>query len=67
VTPLVFLTVMLFMMYYLVVNRPLQSFSGLAIMLAGLVIYYMSCLLSKVSPPDVSPTVPMKVDALDRA
>jgi APA family basic amino acid/polyamine antiporter len=67
VTPLVFLTVMLFMMYYLVVNRPLQSFSGLAIMLAGLVIYYMSCLLSKVSPPDASPTVPMKVDALDRA
>src|SRR3984885_3522516 len=66
-TPLVFLTMTLFVMYYLVVNRPLQSFGGIAIMLAGLVIYYMFGLLSKVSPPDVSPTVPLKVDALDRA
>jgi len=67
VTPLVFLAVMLFMMYYLAVNRPLQSLAGLAIMLAGLVIYYMSRLLSKVPAPDVSQTVPLKVDALDRA
>ena len=37
VTPLVFLTVTLFMMYYLVVNRPLQSLAGFAMMLAGLV------------------------------
>jgi basic amino acid/polyamine antiporter, APA family len=66
-TPLVFLTMTLFVMYYLVVNRPLQSFGGIAIMLAGLVIYYMFGLLSKVSPPDVSPTVPLKVDALDRS
>jgi APA family basic amino acid/polyamine antiporter len=66
-TPLVFLTVTLFVMYYLVVNRPLQSLGGLAIMLAGLAIYYISRLLSKLPPPDVSQTVPMKVDALDRA
>jgi APA family basic amino acid/polyamine antiporter len=39
VTPLVFLSVTLFMMYYLVVNRPLQSLAGFAMMLAGLVIY----------------------------
>jgi basic amino acid/polyamine antiporter, APA family len=67
VTPLVFLTVMSFVMYYLLVNRPLQSLGGLGIMLAGLVIYYMSCLLSKAPAPDVSPTVPLKADALDRA
>jgi APA family basic amino acid/polyamine antiporter len=66
-TPLVFLTVTLFVMYYLLVNRPLQSLGGLAIMLAGLAIYYISRLLSKLPPPDVSQTVPMKVDALDRA
>jgi hypothetical protein len=54
-------------MYYLVVNRPLQSFGGVAIMLAGLVIYYTSRLFSKVPPSDVSPTLPQKTDALDRA
>jgi basic amino acid/polyamine antiporter, APA family len=42
VTPLVFLAVTAFMMYYLVVNRPLQSLAGFATMLAGLMIYYMS-------------------------
>jgi basic amino acid/polyamine antiporter, APA family len=66
-TPLIFLTVTLFVMYYLVVNRPLQSLGGLAIMLAGLMIYYMSRLLSKAPAPDVSQTVPLKIDALDRA
>jgi APA family basic amino acid/polyamine antiporter len=67
VTPLVFLTVTLFVMYYLAVNRPLQSLGGLAIMLAGLAIYYMSRLLSKAPSAEVSQTVPLKVDALDRA
>jgi basic amino acid/polyamine antiporter, APA family len=57
VTPLVFLTVTLFMMYYLVVNRPLQSFAGFAMMLAGLAIYYTSRLLSNVSPSDAPGTV----------
>jgi hypothetical protein len=36
-------------------------------MLAGLVIYYMSRLLSKAPVPDLSEPVPLKVDALDRA
>jgi basic amino acid/polyamine antiporter, APA family len=40
VTPVVFLGVTAFMMYFLVVNRPLQSLGGVIIMLAGLVIYY---------------------------
>lgn len=40
VTPILFLGVTAFMMYYLVVNRPLQSLGGIAVMLAGLVIYY---------------------------
>jgi APA family basic amino acid/polyamine antiporter len=38
-TPLVFLLVTLFMMYYLVTERPLQSLSGIAIMIFGLVVY----------------------------
>jgi hypothetical protein len=45
------------MMYYLVVNRPLQSFAGFAMMLAGLAIYYTSRLLSNVSPSDAPGTV----------
>jgi APA family basic amino acid/polyamine antiporter len=42
VTPLVFLAVTAFMMYYLIIERPLQSFAGLGIMLAGLAIYALS-------------------------
>jgi len=57
VTPLVFLSVMLFMMYYLVVNRPLQSLAGFAMMSAGLVIYYTSRLLSNAPSSDVSQTM----------
>jgi APA family basic amino acid/polyamine antiporter len=38
-TPVVFLLVTLFMMYYLVTERPLQSFLGILIMLSGLLIY----------------------------
>jgi APA family basic amino acid/polyamine antiporter len=56
VTPLIFLTVMLFMMYYLIVNRPLQSVAGLAIMLAGLSIYGMSRLFSN-TPSSDSPRI----------
>jgi basic amino acid/polyamine antiporter, APA family len=47
VTPLVFLTVMLWMMYYLVVNRPVQSLAGFAMMLSGVAIYALSLFLSK--------------------
>jgi APA family basic amino acid/polyamine antiporter len=57
VTPLIFLSVTLFMMYYLVVNRPLQSLAGVAMMFIGLVIYYLSRPLSSVPSPDVSQTV----------
>jgi APA family basic amino acid/polyamine antiporter len=67
VTPIIFLTVTLFVMYYLLVNRPLQSLGGFALMLAGLVIYYSSRLFSNAPSSDVSRTVPLKVDALDRA
>ncbi len=42
VTPIIFLTVTLFVMYYLLVNRPLQSLGGFALKLAGLVLYYSS-------------------------
>jgi len=42
VTPLVFLGITAFMMYHLIVERPLQSLAGVAIMLAGLGIYAFS-------------------------
>jgi basic amino acid/polyamine antiporter, APA family len=38
-TPLVFLLVTGFMMYYLLTERPLQSFLGMLIMISGLAIY----------------------------
>jgi basic amino acid/polyamine antiporter, APA family len=58
VTPLIFLGVTLFMMYYLVVNRPLQSLAGFAMMLAGLIIYYTSSLsASPSSSSDISQKV----------
>ncbi len=39
VTPVIFLLVTVFMMYYLAVDRPLQSFFGALIMISGLLIY----------------------------
>ncbi|HZV79748.1 MAG TPA: hypothetical protein VFF60_09100, partial [Candidatus Binatus sp.] len=48
-TPIIFLLVTAFMMYYLVVNRPAQSLAGFAMMLAGLAIYAASHFLT--SPP----------------
>jgi APA family basic amino acid/polyamine antiporter len=39
VTPLVFLLVTAFMMYYLLTERPLQSFLGALMMISGLLIY----------------------------
>ena len=57
VTPFIFLSVTLFMMYYLVVNRPLQSLAGFAMMSAGLLVYYISRQLSNVSTSDASQTV----------
>lgn len=39
VTPLIFLTVTLFMLIYLVAVRPLQSLAGFLMMLAGLLLY----------------------------
>ena len=57
VTPIIFLSVTLFIMYYLVVNRPLQSLAGFALMLAGLVVYYVSRPLSNAPSSDVSQTV----------
>jgi basic amino acid/polyamine antiporter, APA family len=66
VTPLVFLIVTAFVMYYLVVNRPLQSLAGIVMMLSGLVLYYGSRLLSNATAADASGTAAVKVDGLDR-
>jgi APA family basic amino acid/polyamine antiporter len=46
VTPIIFLLVTGFMMYYLIVNRPAQSLAGFAMMLAGLAIYGVSHLIN---------------------
>jgi APA family basic amino acid/polyamine antiporter len=42
VTPLIFLGVTGFMMYYLVSERPLQSLASLGVMASGLVLYFIS-------------------------
>ena len=42
VTPVIFLSVTAFMMYYLVTQRPLQSFIGVLMMASGLAVYYLS-------------------------
>jgi basic amino acid/polyamine antiporter, APA family len=46
VTPVIFLAVTAFVMYYLVINRPVQSLAGFAMMLAGLAIYGASHVFS---------------------
>jgi len=51
VTPIIFLAVTAFMMYYLIINRPAQSLAGFAMMLAGLAIYGASSLMS---PPSTA-------------
>jgi basic amino acid/polyamine antiporter, APA family len=64
ITPVVFLSLTAFMMYYLVVNRPLQSLGSVALMAVGLAIYYASRLVSNVPPSDSDTSIPLK--ALDR-
>jgi APA family basic amino acid/polyamine antiporter len=49
-TPLIFLAVAGFMMYYLVTNRPVQSLAGFATMIAGLAVYYASRLQDVLKP-----------------
>ena len=41
-TPVLFLMVTAFMMYYLITQRPMQSLAGLLMMLAGFLIYAIS-------------------------
>ncbi len=49
-TPVVFLAISLFMMIYMVRERPAQSLSGAAIMSAGLLLYFLSLRLSRTHP-----------------
>ena len=39
VTPLVFLAVTAFMLIYLLIERPVQSLAGLALLTSGLIVY----------------------------
>jgi len=57
VTPVIFLLVTLFMMYYLVVERPLQSFFGALIMVSGLLIYVVFRKKDDAGSATSSPTV----------
>jgi APA family basic amino acid/polyamine antiporter len=52
-TPVIFLGVTAFMMYYLVTQRPLQSFLGVLMMASGLAVYYLSR-----TPPGSALTTP---------
>ncbi|WP_375461425.1 APC family permease [uncultured Enterovirga sp.] len=45
VTPVIFLAVTAFMMFYLVTNRPMESLAGFLMMLAGLLIYFLAARL----------------------
>ena len=54
VTPLIFLSVTAFMMYYLVSERPLQCLIGVLMMAAGLALYYLS--RSRAVPGLATPT-----------
>jgi basic amino acid/polyamine antiporter, APA family len=54
VTPVVFLAVTAFMMYYLVTQRPVQSFIGVLMMASGLAVYYLS--RTRVAPGLATPT-----------
>src|SRR5436853_4055924 len=42
VTPVIFLSVTAFMMYYLITERPVQSLMGVLIMASGLAVYFLS-------------------------
>jgi APA family basic amino acid/polyamine antiporter len=55
VTPVVFLLVTGFMMYYLLTQRPLQSAFGILIMLSGLLIYAVFHKRAGQSPVAASP------------
>ena len=54
VTPVIFLSVTAFMMYYLVTQRPVQSFIGVLMMASGLAVYYLS--RSRMNPGLATPT-----------
>jgi APA family basic amino acid/polyamine antiporter len=58
VTPLIFLLVTLFMMYYLAVNRPLQSLFSALMMVLGLLIYAAFRKRRDAAPPTSPPTQP---------
>ena len=55
-TPLVFLLVTGFMMYYLMTERPLQAFLGMSIMISGLVIYAIFHKRADPDPATISPS-----------
>jgi len=52
-----------FVMYYLLVNRPVQSLGSILMMLAGLALYYVSQQFTDTP----ASSLPVKADALDRA
>jgi APA family basic amino acid/polyamine antiporter len=56
VTPIIFLIVTAFMMCYLVVYRPWESLASFAIMLSGLVAYYLSRRVSNMLSPNAPNT-----------
>ncbi len=55
VTPLVFLSVTAFMMYHLVMERPIESFAGVLMMASGLLLYAVSTKPRLAAPSPAAP------------
>jgi APA family basic amino acid/polyamine antiporter len=55
VTPIIFLIVTAFMMGYLIVERPVQSFAGMATLVAGLAVYFFALKSSTKSSQGATP------------
>ena len=56
VTPLIFLGVTGFMLYHVLADKPTESFAGLALLSAGLIVYFISVKLRRTGavPGDTS-------------
>ncbi len=55
VTPIIFLIVTAFMMGYLILERPVQSFAGLATLIVGLAVYFFTLKDTKTSSQGATP------------
>jgi basic amino acid/polyamine antiporter, APA family len=62
VTPLIFLSVTMFVLYHLIAERPMQSFIGLLTILSGLILYYAGRNRSQIAEITVSTEKLVSID-----